>query len=320
MRIDANMQTEKRRVKSLDLPSRIADTAFRHPGIRSRPCSMIVLVTMRSKAAPIFLAAAVLLSAQESPKPPGRAGRGSTREFLGLGRAPDAAAAQRGEKLYAPNCGFCHGAKANGAEGPDLVRSPLVLHDDKGELIGPLIHGGRADKGMPPFPAFDEAQLRDIAEFLHMRVELAVNRGLYKVLNVVTGDPKAGQTYFNGPGTCSTCHSISGDLAHIGSKFPPADLQQTFLYPGARGFEPASPKKTKVTVTLPSGQTVSGDLKRLDDFNVSLRDSTGDYHSYPIGPGVKINVEDKLIAHRELLSHYSDSDIHNLTAYLVTLK
>src|SRR5262245_58692882 len=69
----------------------------------------------------------------------GRGGRGNTRDFLGLGPAPDAAAAARGEKLYAPNCGFCHGPKARGAEGPNLVRSTLVLHDEKAELIGPAI-------------------------------------------------------------------------------------------------------------------------------------------------------------------------------------
>ena len=105
-----------------------------------------------------------------------RGGQG-TREFLGLGTPPDPVAAERGEKLYAPNCAFCHGAKANGAEGPDLVRSALVLHDEKGDLIGPLILQGRADRGMPAFPAMTAAQAADIAQFLHMRVELAANRG-----------------------------------------------------------------------------------------------------------------------------------------------
>lgn len=248
------------------------------------------------------------------------AGRGNTREFLGLGPAPDAVAAERGEKLYGPNCGFCHGAKANGAEGPDLVRSPLVLHDEKGELIGPVIHNGRPDKGMPPFVGFTDPQLSDIAQFLHMRVELAVNRGLYKVQNIVTGNAKAGESYFNGAGRCSTCHSIAGDLAHVGSKFQPSDLQQAILYPTARGFQSSGAKVSKVAVTLPSGQVVSGALKRLDDFNVSLYDAAGDYHSYVLSPGMKVDVEDKLAGHRELLAHYTDADAHNLTAYLVTLK
>src|SRR5437764_7266416 len=120
-------------------------------------------------------------------------GADGTREFLGLGAPPDAAAADRGSKIYSASCSFCHGAKATGGDtGPDLVRSSLVLHDEKGELIGPVIHNGRADRGMPQFASFSNAELYELAEFLHQRVELAANRGTYQILNVLTGDPKAG--------------------------------------------------------------------------------------------------------------------------------
>lgn len=281
----------------------------------SRHCSGFLLLALA------FVVGAQERPAQERPARDRRGGRGSTREFLGLGRAPDAAAAERGEKLYLPNCSFCHGAKANGGDtGPDLVRSTLVLHDEKGELIGPVVHNGRQDKGMPAFANFTEAQLSDLAEFLHMRVELTANRGTYKLLDVVSGNAKAGEAYFNGAGKCSTCHSVTGDLAHIGAKLEPADLQQRFLYPGARGFEPGAPHVTKVTVTLPSGKSIAGTLKQIDDFNVSLYDANGDYHSIARDPGVKVDVEDTLAGHRELLDHYTDADMHNLLAYLVTLK
>jgi hypothetical protein len=92
------------------------------------------------------------------------------------------------------------------------------------------------------------------------------------------------------------------------------------LYPGAPRYEPAAPRPTNVTVTLPSGTSVAGALHMLDDFNVSLYDSNGDYRSFAIGPGVKVEVEDKLAAHRKLLDQYTDADMHNLVAYLVTLK
>ncbi len=229
------------------------------------------------------------------------------------------AAADRGSKLFASNCSFCHGAKATGGDtGPDLVRSALVLHDEKGELIGPVVHNGRANQGMPPFPAFSNAELYDIAEFLHARVELTANRGTYKLLDIVTGNPKAGEQFFQGAGGCTACHSPAGDLAHIASKLSAADLQQTFLYPGARSSDRDS--KPKVTVTLASGETVSGTLKQLDDFHVGLYDKEGDYHSIALGPNVKVEVEDKLLAHRRLLDKYTDADMHNLTAYLETLK
>jgi len=254
--------------------------------------------------------------------PQRRRGAEGTREFLGLGPPPDAPAAERGAKIYGANCTFCHGAKATGGDtGPDLLRSTLVLHDQKGELIGLLVRKGRPDRGMPAFPALSDAQLYDLAQLLHMRVELAVNRGTYQVLNVVTGDAPAGEAYFNGVGRCNTCHSIRGDLAHIGSKFSPADLQQAFLYPGARGYEPGGTSKPpNVTVRLPSGQLMSGTLKYLDDFEVTFYDPNGEYHSIRRNENVSVELEDKLRAHRELLEKYTDADMHNLTAYLVTLK
>ena len=270
----------------------------------------------------IFLASSLLYAQEDIPaggRGGGRGGRGNTRDFLGLGPPPDAAAAARGEKLYAPNCAFCHGEKARGAEGPNLVRSVTVLHDEKGETIGPVILKGFPEKGMPPFPNFAEGQLYDIAQFLHMQVELVANRGLYKRLNVVTGDAKAGETYFNGAGGCKGCHSVTGDLAHVGTKFQPEALQSRFVWPGGGGFGGGRGTPQKVTVTLPSGQSVSGTVKQMDDFNLSMIDSAGAYRSWP-REGLKFELEDRLVGHRQLLEKYTDQDMHNLTAYLVTLK
>ncbi len=264
-----------------------------------------------------LIAAGASLAAQELPPPQagGRGGRAAAiRDFLGLGAPPDAAAAERGARLYAPNCAFCHGEKATGADGPDLVRSPLVLHDEKGELIGPVLLKGRADKGMPAFSALTAGQVYDIAEFLHLKVELAANRGVYHTLNVVTGDAKKGEAYFNGAGGCNACHSPTGDLAHIAARYQPDVLQDRFLWPAGFGTG-----IREVTVTLPT-ETFSGTPKRLDDFTVSLIDASGNYHSWPRANGLQVTVEDRLAAHRQLLGKYTDADIHNLTAYLVTLR
>jgi mono/diheme cytochrome c family protein len=272
----------------------------------------------------LLLLTSFLATAQTPPPPPAapaqqtrRGGRGNTRDFLGLGREPNKESAARGAKLYGPACGFCHGPAARGGEGPDLVRSTVVLHDDKGEIIGPLVHEGRKGTAMPAFPAFTDDQLKDIAEYLHMQVELAVNRSTYKPLNVVTGDAKAGQAFFDGDGKCTTCHSVTGDLAHVGSKYEPADLQAAILYPAARG---AAANGTKVTVTLPDGKTLTGKVKHLDDFYVSLYDDAGNYQSINLDKGVKVEVEDKLIAHRRMLDQMNDKRMHDLAAYLVTMK
>jgi hypothetical protein len=141
-------------------------------------------------------------------------------------------------------------------------------------------------------------------------------------LNVLTGDPKAGQAYFNGTGRCSTCHSPTGDLAGIASKYDPPTLQQRFLFPRTTGFsrgQLSTAKPVSVTVTDASG-SVSGTLEKIDDFNVSLRDSSGEYHSWKRTPGLKIEKHDPYAAHIELLDLYTDKDIHDIVAYLETLK
>jgi mono/diheme cytochrome c family protein len=256
-----------------------------------------------------LLSAAMLLAQSNAPPAPRRnVQRG--RDFLGLAPPADPEAAARGQKVFAQACSFCHGPNATGAEGPDLLRSATVLHDDKGETIGPFLRKGRPDKGMPAFASMTDAQAYDIAEFLHARVEAAANRFGYKLQNIVTGDAKAGEAYFNSH--CQSCHSPTGDLAHIG-KTDPADLQALFLYPDR------SVQTHSVTVTLPSGESISGTLKQLDDFNVSLIDAAGDYHSFSRN-SVRVAVKDPLAAHRALLAQYSNADMHNILAYLVTLK
>ncbi|MBS1788003.1 MAG: c-type cytochrome [Acidobacteria bacterium] len=260
------------------------------------------------------------LHAQDPPPATGGRRGGNIRDFLGLGTPPDPAAAERGAPLYAASCAFCHGPKARGAEGPNLIRSEVVLHDESGDKIVPYLQKGNPEKGMPAFSRLTEAQAKDIAQFLHLQVEMAANRGTYKRLNIVTGDAKRGEAYFNGEGKCATCHSVTGDLAKIGSKFPPDVIQNRFLWPGGGGFG-APTRKRIATVTLPDGTTVKGTIKTLDDFNVSLFDEAGNYNSWSRQHNnIKVTVEDPLKAHRELLDKYTDETMHDLTAYLVTLK
>ena len=245
----------------------------------------------------------------------GRGGAG-TREFLGLGPAPDAAEAKKGEPLYKQNCATCHGENARGSQGPNLVRSTVVLHDEKDEEIGPMIKTGRPQGGMPAFPQLSQAEIHSISQYLKMQIELAANRGTYNqtygdLRNKVTGDPKQGEAFFKA--NCTGCHSASGDLAKVGSKFQQAaQLQQRFLWPASFG-------PSKAIVTTKSGEVVTGTVSKDDDFTISLYDAAGVYHIWPKDQ-VKVELPDKLQGHRALLAKYSNSDIHNMTAYLVSLK
>jgi cytochrome c oxidase cbb3-type subunit 3 len=226
----------------------------------------------------------------------------------------DPKAIERGKQQFQQACGFCHGNDATGSRGPDLVRSPLVNRDQDAKLIGPAVKNGRPDKGMPAF-AYTDAQLSDIAAFLHEQVRVALDSNTvprdYPVEKLATGNAAAGKEYFYGAGHCDSCHSPTGDLAGIAKRYSPLNLESRFLYPhGVR---------RSVTVTLPSGEQATGTLALIDEFNVALRDGTGQYRSWS-RDRVKVEVHDPLDKHRELLYKYTDTDIHNLFTYLETLK
>ena len=227
-------------------------------------------------------------------------------------------AVERGQKQFVVQCGSCHGADARGDDdGPDLVRSGIVLDDEQGSLIGPVVRKGRPNEGMPAFDLPD-AQIQDLAAFLRERTQAAINRNAYTILNVLTGDAKAGEAYFNGAGRCNTCHSATGDLDGVGSRFRSEQLQTRFLYPrGGRAGAPAKPTTAKVTPR--TGAAVSGTLEFMDDFTVGLRDADGYYRSFSRDL-VKVDIQDPLAAHVQLLRQYSDKNMHDVLAYVATLK
>lgn len=275
-----------------------------------------------------LIAASISLPAQPPAQPTGKANQSPARRFNAGDELPgyDPAAVERGQKIFQSNCQFCHGGNAKGGEGgPNLLRSVLVLHDKNGDQIGPVIHNGRPDKGMPKFALSDE-QIQDISAFLHQKVKDAAERGTYQILNIVTGDPKKGEAYFNGEGRCTTCHSVTGDLAHIGSKLDPVDLQQKVVMPRAgmdwtRREQPSPRQRITATITLPSGATVEGWVAHVDDFNIAVITADGEYQSFARdGEVPKVVMHDPLQFHTDMLGKYTDADIHNLTAYLITLK
>jgi cytochrome c oxidase cbb3-type subunit 3 len=220
----------------------------------------------------------------------------------------------QGRKEFEKACGFCHGADASGARAPDLIRSQVVNHDTGGDQIGPVIRNGRPDKGMPPLPMSD-AQVSQITAYLHARVAEAMASNKlpqdYPEEKLLTGNAAAGKAYFNGAGGCAGCHSPARDLAGVAKKYSPLTLQARFLYP--------SGKKPVATVTTAAGETVKGTLLAMDEFSVAVRDTAGWYHSWPRA-AVKVEVKDPLEQHRKLLAKYTDKDMHDLFAYLETLK
>jgi mono/diheme cytochrome c family protein len=223
--------------------------------------------------------------------------------------------AEAGGALFQQNCAFCHGRDAMGGEtGPDLTESKLVLSDKTGGKIAQVIREGRPDNRMPAFNLSSE-EVGSIIAFIRAREAAAVarpggRRGV-AVADLQTGNVEAGRKYFDGPGGCGKCHSPNGDLAGVATRYEGLQLEERMLYP--RGA------KSTVTVTTASGQKISGTLAYLDEFTVALRDRDGIYHSWPISR-VHYAVQSPVDAHAELFSKYTDDDIHNLMAYLQTLR
>jgi len=228
--------------------------------------------------------------------------------------------------VFGEKCGSCHrptGRGGQGFSGPDLIRSVLVLQDVNGLQIGAHLEALHKPpiQGTPP-------DLSDIATFLHREITYAAERTNYQLQYVMTGNAKAGETYFTGAGGCSRCHSPSGDLKGIGSRYDGPRLQALIAF-GTIGGEgrgrgaPAGASRTarRAIVTLPSGETFSGVLVRLTDFDVTIRDDEGRPLSWlRSGNTPKVQVTDPLQGHIDLLPKYTDADIHDLAAYLATLK
>jgi mono/diheme cytochrome c family protein len=224
-------------------------------------------------------------------------------------------AAENGNNTFQQNCAFCHGKDAQGGEtGPDLTRSKLVASDRGGDKISEVVRDGRPQKGMPHFN-FADAELHDLIVFIHEQrakanSKVGGRRGV-DVSDLQTGNAEQGKAYFEGAGGCSKCHSPTGDLAHVASRYEGLELERRMLYP--------EDAKSKVTVTLKSGEKVTGTLAYLDEFTVGLHDATGTYRSWSI-PTIKYTIDSPVEAHVDQFPKYSDADIHNLMAYIQTLK
>jgi cytochrome c oxidase cbb3-type subunit 3 len=269
------------------------------------------------------------------PAPPARGGGGMLAGAGPADKPPvDAEAADRGRTVYGAECVSCHGPQARGTQnGSNLVRSLVVLRDRYGSEIGPLLKRGHKEMmSGRSSTVLTDVQIVDLAHFLRQRVNDSLRGSpIFQVQNVLTGNAKAGEAFFNGEGKCASCHSPTGNLAGIGTRLEPVDLQQRFLFPasgrGGRGRgrgAPAgagpSPTTVTATVTPPGGQAITGALVQMDDFTVTLRDASGDLRTFTRTPTLQVVKNDPLAAHRALLDSITDKNMHDVVAYLETLK
>ena len=326
-------------------------------------CALIVAVVFRlllpglgahsSSAAPIQgqPPAPAASASQGPPSPPAPArGAGPAQGGRGGGRATfpaqqrppgDPVLISRGQTLYGISCRSCHGPDLRGGDlgGPNLLRSQLVLNDQDGELILPVVTGGRQNPGTPVMPAMNlpPDDIKAIATYIHSVLASARGQGAPPAgppvtLNVLVGDAAGGRRYFEV--NCRTCHSPAGDLQGIATRMPdPMQLQNLWVSGGrgggrggrGGGVEAAAgaPGRRDVTVTVTpsSGPKVEGRLDRIDDFLVVLTLPDGIERSFSRNGDVPaVEIHDPLETHKRLLQIYADDDIHNVTVFLATLK
>lgn len=231
----------------------------------------------------------------------------------------DPAMVARGKALYGVNCNFCHGSDARGGEGgPNLLRSELVLNDLNGERIAPVVQNGRGE--MPKLNLTSE-QVAQVAAFIHSFQVGGYDASRMVPPSILVGNASAGEVVFKTK--CASCHSVTGDLKGLASKIAdPKMMQNIFIMPSSGGsHSPIKVSPVTVTVTLDSGQKEEGTLVRIDDFLITLLDADGRVRSFRRdGERPAVDIHDPLKPHRDMLPTYSDTEIHNLTSYLVTLK
>jgi cytochrome c oxidase cbb3-type subunit III len=223
---------------------------------------------------------------------------------------------ERGKQTFARHCSFCHGRDADGGEsGPDLTSSRLVARDVRGDRIRAVVHDGRTEKGMPAFPGLTIPEVNEVIAFIRDQTKKLNakpgGRSGVDVADLQTGNVAQGKAYFNGPGKCSSCHSPTGDLAGIATRREGLELEMQMLYP--------QNAKAKLTVTAASGETFTGTLTFKDEFHIAMTDSQGWHRSWPISD-VQYKIDSPVDAHSAQFEKYTDDDIHNLMAYLQTLK
>ncbi len=281
-----------------------------------RPLHLVLKFTMPISSV-VIMALGVSAAQRTAAKP--KTASASKARLAAPAKTYPAEVVQKGATLFRQNCSFCHGRDAGGGEsGPDLTRSKLVSSDIDGDKIAPVVRNGRPDKGMPHFE-FSEDDVQGLVAFIHnQQTKLLTGAGGrpggrkgVDPSDLQTGNAEAGKQYFNGDGGCSVCHSPTGDLAGIASRFQGLQLEERMLYPRHA--------KSNVTVTLSSGESVAGTLAYLDEFTVGLLDESNTYRSWRTRD-VQYKVDSPQDAHVMQFEKYSDDDIHNLMAYLQTLR
>ena len=148
--------------------------------------------------------------------------------------------------------------------------------------------------------------------FIHQQKANAASatggRRAVAIADLATGNAETGKRYFDD--ACSTCHSVTGDLAGIGTRLQGLELLRRMLYPGSEGggcCTSGGANERTVTVTTRAGQAVTGTLVYRDEFFIALTDRSGWYRSWPTNQVdfrvVFQSTQTKYLLHQNLMAY-----------------
>jgi cytochrome c oxidase cbb3-type subunit 3 len=279
--------------------------------------------TLSLFAAALLAAGAAFAQAPPAGPPrrvgdPGQSPASKPRPKAAVAQTYPADLAKEGGARFASQCGFCHGRDATGGEsGPDLTRSALVAEDVRGDKLAPFLKTGKPSAGMPAYD-LPADEVKALVAFIHTQMDkfatLGGGRRTVEPEDLRTGNAADGKAYFTGAGKCSTCHSATGDLKGIATRYQGLALLRRMLYPAGN----PAPKRPTATVTLASGEKIVGPLMVEDEFSVTVTDSSQQRRKFEKS-AVKVQIDDPLSAHFTQLGKYTDAAMRNVYAYLETL-
>ena len=198
-------------------------------------------------------------------------------------------------------------------------------------MLGPFLKAGHPTQSKKPSASFTDEEVVALANFLRQRVNDTMRGSpLFTVGDIVIGDAKAGEAYFNGdgrlrdvpqrhgaqPGRRRHAHSRAGRSAAAHAvprrrRTGPRRPRRAAAPPaGRRTAAPAAADRNAVTVTIASGvgAPLSGVLVEESDFYVTLREADGTVRVVRRAPGMKVTKTNPAAgAHRSARSRHATS-------------
>jgi putative heme-binding domain-containing protein len=227
--------------------------------------------------------------------------------------ALSAAEAAEGEKLFAAQCGMCHGTRGDGGRGPSLAR-PRLRHAPDDVSLYRVVRRGIPGTEMPR-SGFGERQIWQVVAFVESlgRIEQPA----------APGDAARGKALYASKGNCAQCHTINGrggatgpDLSEIGARRAVPYLRQSLLEPEAAvpdGF-------LQVRAAGKDGSRVSGVRLNEDAFSIQVRDFSGNMRSFWKSELAELHKDWGKSSMPNYASILTGAEIDDLVAYLVTLQ